>query len=78
MGKRSDFVMWCPSASLNFGFDPGLELAVTGGRHTVKAVLVGGRQIVGHGKVVTLDEGAVIGAAHRAARSLASGIGPHA
>lgn len=75
VGKRADFVVRCPSASENYGFDPGLELAVIGGRHTVKAVFVGGRRVVDRGKVLTLDEGAVIAGAHRSARALASRIG---
>ncbi|RVD57402.1 hypothetical protein EN828_04350 [Mesorhizobium sp. M2D.F.Ca.ET.185.01.1.1] len=75
VGKRADFVVRYPSASVNFGFDPGLELGVIGGRHTVKAVYVGGRQVVDHGKVVALDEDAVIAAAHRSARALASRTG---
>ncbi len=75
VGKRADFVVRCASDSVNFGFDPGLELAVIGGRHTVKAVFVGGRQVVDRGQVLTLDEGAVIAGAHRSARALASRIG---
>lgn len=74
-GKRADFVVRRPNASVAFGFDPGLELAVIGGRHTLQAVFVGGRQVVDCGKVVTLDEGSVISAAHRSARALASRIG---
>ncbi|MBZ9994066.1 amidohydrolase family protein [Mesorhizobium sp. BH1-1-4] len=75
LGKRADFVVRSPSASVNFGFDPGLELAVIGGRQTVEAVFVGGRQVVDRGKVLTLDEGTVIASAHQSARSLASRIG---
>ncbi|RWC00358.1 MAG: hypothetical protein EOQ57_17360 [Mesorhizobium sp.] len=75
VGKRADFVVRCASASVNFGFDPGLELAVIGGRRTVNAVFVGGRQIVDHGEILSLDDGAVIGAAHCSARALASRIG---
>ncbi|RWA75241.1 MAG: hypothetical protein EOQ28_09045 [Mesorhizobium sp.] len=75
VGKRADFVVRCPTASVNCGFDPGLELGVIGGRHTVKAVFVGGRQVVAYGKVVTLDEGAVVGAAHRSAWAVATRIG---
>lgn len=75
IGKRADFVVRCPNASVNFGLDPGLELGVIGGRDTVEAVFVGGRQVVDRGRVVTLDEGAVISAAHRSARALASRIG---
>ncbi|RWG06082.1 MAG: hypothetical protein EOQ54_08750 [Mesorhizobium sp.] len=75
VGKRADFVVRSPSASVNFGFDPGLELALIGGRQTVKAVFVAGRQIVDRGKVLTLDEDAVVASAHRSARGLASRIG---
>ncbi|UCI31988.1 amidohydrolase family protein [Mesorhizobium sp. B4-1-4] len=75
IGKRADFVVRCPSASVNFGFDPGLELGVIGGRNAVEAVFVGGRQVVKSGRVVYLDERAVIAGAHRSARALASRIG---
>lgn len=75
VGKCADFVVRCPSASVNFGFDPGLELAVIGGRPTVNAVFVAGRQVVDRGKVLTLDEDAVIAGAHRSAHGIASRIG---
>jgi len=74
-GKRADFVVRSPKASVNFGFDPGLEMAVIGGRDTVDAVFVGGRQVVHGGEVISLDAGAVVAEAHRSARALASRIG---
>ncbi|MBZ9761752.1 amidohydrolase family protein [Mesorhizobium sp. CA8] len=75
IGKRADFVVRGPSVSVNFGFDAGLELGVIGGRDTVEAVFVAGRQVVEKGRVLGLDERAVIAAAHRSARALASRIG---
>ncbi|MEI9406378.1 amidohydrolase family protein [Mesorhizobium argentiipisi] len=73
-GKRADFVVRSPTASVNFGFDPGLETAVIGGRDTVDAVFVGGRQVVHAGEVVSLDADAVVAEAHRSAHALASRI----
>jgi 5-methylthioadenosine/S-adenosylhomocysteine deaminase len=74
-GKRADFVVRSPTASVNIGFDPGLEMAVIGGRDTVDAVFVGGRRVVHGGEVISLDAGAVVAKAHRSARALASRIG---
>ncbi|UCI22883.1 amidohydrolase family protein (plasmid) [Mesorhizobium sp. B2-1-8] len=78
LGKRADFVVRCPTTSVNFGFDPALEMAVIGGRDTVEAVFVGGRQVVDRGQVANLDAGAIVADAHRSARSLASRIGVRA
>ena len=75
VGKRADFVVRRPAVSVNFGFDPGLEMAVIGGRDTVEAVFVGGRHVVHRGQVVTLDAGAVVAEAHRSARALACRVG---
>jgi len=74
-GKRADIVVRSPTASINFGFDPGLETAVIGGRDTVDAVFVGGRRVVHGGEVVSLDSGAVVAEAHRSAHALVSRIG---
>ncbi|WP_163266179.1 amidohydrolase family protein [Chelativorans alearense] len=76
VGKRADFVVRQPQESVNFGFDMPLELAVIGGRHTIRSVFVAGRKTVNAGRVVTgLDEAAVVAWAHRSARAIASRIG---
>ena len=75
VGKRADFVLRSPGSSVSFGFDPALELAVIGGRQTVCAVFVNGRNVVRNGQIVQLDEAEIVSSAHHSAREVAKRIG---
>ncbi|MCT7378254.1 amidohydrolase family protein [Chelativorans salis] len=76
VGKQADFVIRQPNEAIGFASDPALELAVIGGRHTIRSVFVAGRRTVDAGRVVTgIDEVAVTTQAHRSARAISARIG---
>jgi cytosine/adenosine deaminase-related metal-dependent hydrolase len=75
VGKRADFVVRRPECTEEFGFDRYLEFAVIAGKDTVDQVFVDGKQVLDNGRLLNVDETAVIHAARTSARSIAGRIG---